>query len=354
MNSFVAGLDLAEGFYRSVVEPLVDRPHAAGLLGEGSEVLGYDSPRSTDHSWGPRLQLFVDAHDVPDVRQRIDRNLPELYAGHPVRFHAWQDGTVRHHVEVTTLPGWLSEQLGVRSPGQLTTAAWLALPQQRLLQATAGRVFRDDRGDLTAARAALAWYPTDVWLWMMAGQWRLIADIEPFIGRTAEAGDYRGSRLATATLAQRLMQVCFLQERRYWPYPKWFGTAFAQLAAGAVIGPLVDAALAAPDQDNVAAVLEAVAARHNALGLTAELDPTCGPFQVGIDNAVRPYRVLNAGRFATACQEAIEDPALRALTAVGAFDQLTHSADALRNFSPWPQALAETYQQLLNWLPPTS
>ena len=347
----MAGLDLSEGFYRSVVAPMVDRLHAACLLGEGSEVLGYDGPRSADHSWGPRLQIFLAAQDIPRVKQRISQNLPECYAGLPVRFYAWQDGAVRHHVEVTTLSDWLSTQLGVRSPAELTPATWLAVPQQRLLQATAGRVFRDDSGELSAARAGLAWYPTDVWLWMMASQWQLIADVEPIIGRTAEAGDDRGSRLATATLAQRIMQLCFLQERRYWPYPKWFGTAFSHLLAATTIGPLIDTALTAPDQQDresaVADALEAVAVRHNGLSVTAELDPACGPFRVGINNAVRPYRVLNANRFSGACRDAIQDPSLRNLSTVGAIDQLTHSDDTLRNFSPWPHSLAQTFQQLL-------
>jgi hypothetical protein len=198
VSAFVAGLDLAEGFYRTVVAPVVDRPHAACLLGEGSEVLGYDGPRSVDHSWGPRLQVFVGEADISHVKQHVNRELPERYAGLPVRFYAWQDG-----------------------------------------------VFRDDRGELAAARAG------------------------------------------------------------------------------------------------------AVAVRHNALHLTTELDPACGPFQVGVDNAVRPYRVLNANRFREACVEAIRDSSLRALSTVGAIDQLTHSDDTLRNFSPWPHALARTFQQLL-------
>lgn len=351
VSAFVAGLELAEGFYRTVVAPMVDRPHAACLLGEGSEVLGYDGPRSADHSWGPRLQIFVGEADISHVKQHLDHDLPERYSGLPVRFYAWQDGVVRHHVEVTTLSDWLSEQIGVSAPDQLCPAAWLALPQQRLLQTTAGRVFRDDSGELSAARAGLAWYPTDVWLWMMASQWQLIADIEPVVGRSAEAGDDRGSRLATATLAQRIMQLCFLQERRYWPYSKWFGTAFSHLSAATTIGPLVDTALTAPDQRDrenaLADALEAVAVRHNTLGLTTELDPACGPFQVGVDNAVRPYRVLNANRFRGACVDAIQDSSLRALSTVGAIDQLTHSADTLRNFSPWPHALARTFQRLL-------
>ena len=68
---------------------------------------------------------------------------------------------------------------------------------------------------------------------------------------------------------------------------------------------------------------------------------------VNINDAVRPYRVLNAGRFVTACQDAIEDERLRKLVPVGALDQLTHADDALVNFTSWPMHLAWVYGELL-------
>ena len=38
--------------------------YAAALLGPGSEVLGFDTERSTDHDWGPRLQVFLGADEA--------------------------------------------------------------------------------------------------------------------------------------------------------------------------------------------------------------------------------------------------------------------------------------------------
>jgi hypothetical protein len=73
--SFVSGLELATLYYAEAVRPLLDEEfptlrHTAALIGPGSEVLGFDSARSTDHNWGPRLQLFLsDADDVAGVGQ---------------------------------------------------------------------------------------------------------------------------------------------------------------------------------------------------------------------------------------------------------------------------------------------
>jgi hypothetical protein len=147
------------------------------------------------------------------------------------------------------------------------------------------------------------------------------------------------------------MQLCFLQERRYWPYAKWFGTAFSRLDSASAFGPLLDELLAASDyaarEEAMVRALQWVAERHNGLGLTPAVDPSIGDFQVNINNAVRPYRVLNAGKFVKACRNAIVCAPLRALTPVGAIDQLTHADDAMVNFTTWPLQLAHVYQELL-------
>ena len=68
---------------------------------------------------------------------------------------------------------------------------------------------------------------------------------------------------------------------------------------------------------------EALARRHNALGITATVDPIVGPFHS------RPFQVIGGDRFVKACRAAIQDPRVRELSLLGSIDQFGDSTDLL-------------------------
>lgn len=337
---FVAGLELSAQFYAEVVESRLSRwPHAAGRLGPGSDVLGFDTERSTDHGWGPQLVVFVDEGSVEPAQRAIDAGLPESFRGWPVRY-GWDDTPVQHHVVVTTLSAWLAQQLGIDASKGLATIDWLLIPQQKLLEVAGGAVHHDDTGDLTRARQQLAWYPEQVWVWMVAAQWRRIAQEEAFVGRAAEVGDPLGSRLVTARLVRELMRLWFLFARAYWPYTKWFGSAFTRLPGSEPLRGALEAALAADDDVGREAALvtayELVAHRHNTVGLTDAIEPRVRSFYE------RPYRVLMADRFVDAALARVTDPELRRIPLVGSIDQVADSTDLL-SYGQRARRLLELY-----------
>jgi hypothetical protein len=338
---FTPGAELSGAFYRDAVRPLLgERPHAAALLGWGSDVLGFDTERSTDHGWGPRLLIFVEG-DPAAVRRVVDAGLPETFQGWPVRY-GWDGRPAEHHVGVTTLPEWLVEHLGVDAAQGMSLADWLVTPQQQLLGVVAGAVYADERGELARVRRELAWYPDQVWRWLLACQWRRLAQEEAFVQRTAEVGDELGSAVIAARLARDVMRLALLLERRYVPYGKWLGSAFARLdQADGLARHLEDAVHATALEPREAALAEAyvtIARRHNRAALTEPLDATLRPYHS------RPARVLLADRYAEACLATVTDPALRTLPLIGAVDQLADSTDALstpsvyrRLVTAWPQ-----------------
>jgi hypothetical protein len=68
------------------------------------------------------------------------------------------------------------------------------------------------------------------------------------------------------------MRLCFLMERQYAPYSKWFGTAFSRLSCGPELTPILRRVLRAETwrarEDALLAAYEKLAAMHNALQLT--------------------------------------------------------------------------------------
>jgi Domain of unknown function (DUF4037) len=334
---FVPGLQLAREFYATVVRPLLEEqfsqlPYAAALLGPGSEVAGFDSPRSTDHDWGPRLQIFLPDNDADGhataLTAMLASRLPGSFRGYPVVFPITSEpvGTARHRVKVTGLGPWLTSHLGFDPRHAVTLLDWLATPAQRLAEFTTGEVFHDGPGDLSRARDTMAWYPHDVWLYLLACQWQRIGQEEAFPGRCAEAGDDLGSAIVTARLARDLMRLCLLMHRRYPPYSKWLGTAFARLPGTARLTASLAAALSAGSwparEQHLREAYQTVAALHNQLGLTPPLDTRTRGFYD------RPYQVIDAARFTAVLREAITDPQIRRLPPVGAIDQFVDSTDA--------------------------
>ncbi len=341
---FVPGLQLNTRFYWEAVRPLVLRfapgvRHSAALIGYGSDVLGFDTSMSTDHNWGLRLQIFLDPDDhvryAADLAGYLRGELPATFLGYSVHFSrpnlddngtqvaaAYTDGPVNHLVEVATVAAYTQRYLGVQPDQPLTPTDWLLLPEQKLLEFTAGRVFHDGLGSLGAARARFAYYPRQVWLCRLAAGWQRIAEEEAFHGRTGDLGDETGSWLIAARLTRALMQLCFLYARQYAPYTKWLGTAFARLAIASDLAPHLAVVRTAADwrvrEDALTQAFVRLVAEHNRLGVTDRIDPTVRNY------FGRPFRVIKADRVSEAIAARISDPILsRVATGLGAVDQFT-------------------------------
>jgi hypothetical protein len=204
---------------------------------------------------------------------------------------------------------------------------WLVTPQQRLLGVVGGPVYTDHGGALGRVREALAWYPDELWRWLLACQWHRLAQEEAFVARTAEVGDDSGSAVTAARLVRDVMRLALLLDRRYAPYQKWLGTAFAGGGHDDRLPHHLRAAVHARDrfarEAALAQAYEDVARRHNGAGLTPRLDPSTREYHD------RPARVLLADRFTQAMLDTVTDPALRALPLIGGIDQVVDSADVL-------------------------
>jgi hypothetical protein len=329
---------------RAIIESVVPREaYAAAFIGRGSDVLGYDNARSTDHDWGPRFQVFLPPEDFQArsclLDQALKKGLPRQFRGFDVAVPDSVEGAGRPHmVEIFTVSAFLERYLAVDSVSALAPLDWLTFPEQRLLELTAGEVFHDPRGELAAVREALGAYPRDVWLYRMACQWQRLSQQEAFVGRCAEAGDLLGMKVTAARIVRDVMKLCFLMERRYAPYDKWLGTAFSRLSCAGHMQALLSAALGAPEyavlEPTLAATYRLLGEMHNALSVTGPMDPSPRGY------LSRPYAVMRADRFANALLNVVQGAELRRIPVrMGAIDQFVDNTDFIEH--------PETYRKVL-------
>jgi hypothetical protein len=220
----------------------------------------------------------------------------------------------------------------------MSTLDWLLTPQQRLLGVLAGAVHADETGAIAAVRQTLSWYPDQVWRWLLACQWQRVAQEEAFVARTAEVGDETGSAVVAARLVRDCMRLALLIDRRYAPYQKWLGTAFARARHEDDLPLRLAAAVAARDvtarESALAGAYTLLARRHNATRITEPLDIATRSYHD------RPAQVLMADRFAEACLATVTDPELRDLPLVGGVDQAVDSVDLLTAPQRWRRLAA--------------
>ncbi|ABW16461.1 hypothetical protein Franean1_7140 [Parafrankia sp. EAN1pec] len=192
----------------------------------------------------------------------------------------------------------------------------VTVPTQILASLTGGVVLHDPLDLLTTRRRALAWYPDDIWRYVLAAGWLRVSQEEPFVGRTGGRGDDLGSRMLVARVARDLVRIGFLLERRWAPYGKWLTAAFAQLTLADQIGEHLHHALRATRwREREAALCAAashLAAATNRLGLAEPVDPAPRRFHS------RDIHVLGGERLTRALTDAISDPPPRLCTSAWA------------------------------------
>ncbi|MHA2290099.1 MAG: DUF4037 domain-containing protein [Promethearchaeota archaeon] len=257
---FIPGLKLGQIFFEEAVKPLLAENYPklqydAALIGPGSEVLGFDDEISSDHHWGPRLQLFISKTDFEHLRSEIDsflrQKLPYNIQGYSTH---WSEpdpndsnnqflkvkttGLVNHRVEIHSTSSYLKKVLNIETI-DLTDINWLVLPEQRLLELTSGKVYHSTLGEILKVRKYFSYYPENVWYYKLISEWDHIAEEMAFVGRSAPRGDDLGSRLVAARLVRYIIRLAFILNRKYVPYSKWFAYSFSFLSIASDLQPVL-------------------------------------------------------------------------------------------------------------------
>jgi hypothetical protein len=306
--------------------------YSAGLLGYGSDVLGYDDHISTDHMWGPRFYLFLDDCNIHIKNELMDyfrNNLPYMYKGFSVNFskpdpsdngvrHAEviKSGSVSPLIWIYTIDDFIKEYLGTIPS---TDLEWLSMSEHRLLSFTSGKLFVDML-NFADIRSKLLFYPQDIKLYLIASQWSVIAEEQAFVKRCSDRGDELGSKIICSRSAERLIRLCFLYNNKYAPYSKWFGTGFKQLSNDIKIYDEIEASILANTiQEREACIVRAqvlVANLHNDSNITEPLEIRVQKYHD------RDIKVIFADKIAEKIKEKISSPELRKYPLIGSMSQI--------------------------------
>lgn len=232
------GLELARRYYEEYGKKMLEEEFsdilpflAVGLVGSGSECLGFDDELSEDHDFEPGFCIFLPGEEIVDRKEafRLERayaKLPKEFMGYQRNLVAPAGGT-RHGVIRTA--DFYAEKAGIKN-GRIETQDWFAIPSYALREATDGEVFYDGFGEFSKIRKCLSEMPEDVRLKKIAGHVLLMAQSGQYnFPRILKRNEKAAAQLAVFEFVTHALQVIFLLNKAYMPYYKWSFRALRDL-----------------------------------------------------------------------------------------------------------------------------
>lgn len=232
------GLELSERFYKECGEPMLKERFpellpliAVGLVGAGSECLGFDDDISKDHDFEAGFCILLPDESLVDRKAEFE--LERAYSYLPKEFMGYKRsllspvGGNRHGVMRTA--EFFALKVGTPD-GALSLRDWFFLPEQALAEATDGKIFYDGLGEVTAIRERLSYMPNDVRLKKLAGNLLVMGQAGQYnYSRCIARGERAAAQLAVFEFVRAALNVAFLLNCRYAPYYKWTFRALAEL-----------------------------------------------------------------------------------------------------------------------------
>lgn len=254
-GEIVKGLELAEKYYKVYGEKMIKEQFpevagqiAAGLVGYGSECLGFDDEISMDHDYGPSFCIWLPR----EIYGQYGEKMQEAYDALPKEFMGFsgrvEEEQGKGRVGILCLEDFYLEILG-RNSAPEAAQEWFAIPEPALSVAVSGRVFEDSLGRFTEIREALlAYYPEEVWRKKLAES----------LAKAAQAGQYnyaramkRGERVAAeislTEFVKEAMKIVYLLNRKYAPFYKWMHRGMKELPICSEIGDMLSLIYQVPD-----------------------------------------------------------------------------------------------------------
>lgn len=339
------GLELSKKYYETFGEPMLREsfphllPHlAVGMVGAGSDAMGFDDETSRDHDFGPGFAVFLPGEEI--VSRRDAFLLERAYAKLPDEFMGFRREKLSpvggSRFGVLRLDEFLEKTVGSKD-GTLSLRERLLMPEQYLLEATDGELFYDGSGEFSKIRDSLRKVPADVRLKKAAGYLVLLAQSGAYnFERTLRHGEPGAAALSLSEFSKAALHLLYVLNNAFMPYYKWafrgaegfdgFSPDYRAETLLSDVFTLLTTGFTETETERKREILKRIenAAKSGAAAFLKSVKPEGARFDVPI--AANPYR-LNAGteseekelekedigRVAEALNRAVSDGELRNL-----------------------------------------
>lgn len=267
-NMKLSGMEIARLYYESYGRSMLEEKYsdyadriAVGLVGEGSECLGFDDETSWDHDFGPGFCMWLTGDDYEKIGAALQADydaLPKELPGIPAR-KTMETGSGR--VGVFCMDDFFRKYVGVPDvPERGQQSFWLKVSREALRTVTNGEVFTDPLGEFTARRRRFSRYPEAVRLQKLALR----------LGEMAQAGQYNYPRMVKrddkgasfmclAGFVEAAVDGAYLLNDIYPPFYKWKFRGMEEFRCLGTLGVLIEELLETQDRpDEAAALIEKI------------------------------------------------------------------------------------------------
>lgn len=249
------GLELSEKYYETygyqmIADhfPEIKDQIAVGLVGQGSECLGFDDELSKDHDYGPSFCIWL----PKDIYARYGAAMQKDYESLPQSFMGFQgrieEEQGKGRVGVLCLEDFYEGLLG-RSTVPNTVQEWISLDEHALATATNGKVFADYLGKFSEIRnGLLAYYPREVWIRKIVNSMAKAAQAGQYnYARAMKRGERVAAEIALTEFIREIMQLVYLLNKKYAPFYKWMHRGMKDLATCSEIADMINLFYQIPD-----------------------------------------------------------------------------------------------------------
>jgi len=224
----IKGLELCYKYYKAFGRDMLYREFsdyvndmAVGLIGEGSECMGYDDEYSKDHDFGAGFCIWL----TDDVYDKIGEKLTEAYNSLPKTYMGITRVVTPHangRVGICKISGLFKRLINLKAAPD-NDNEWLDADESGLAALSGGMIFEDNKGILTKEISKIKkGYPQSVKICRIANELALMAQSGQYnYARMMKRGDSVTASIYVSEFLKSTMRVVHLIYGKFAPYEKW-------------------------------------------------------------------------------------------------------------------------------------